>query len=85
MKRQYVVPGITIERYAMTQGISGCITKIAALDEQCVLQDADATDFMKSFAMAGYFVEGACQESASGFDGFDLICYHTSVQAAFTS
>ena len=88
MKRQYVVPGITIERYAMTQSASGCITKIGAWDQDCVLKDADATDRMKDFAVQGYFTEGSgCKLPGSIFDGWDLdtICYHTSVQSAFAS
>jgi hypothetical protein len=87
MKRQYVVPGITIELYAFTQSISGCITKIGALDDVCVLQDADATGFMKDFAQAGYFSEGPCSLSASEFDKMELdtVCYHQNVRSAFAS
>ena len=88
MKRQYVVPGITIERYAMTQSASGCITKIGALDSQCVLQDADATDFMKYFAEQGYFIDQpSCDLTVAEFgpEPFDTICYHSNVQAAFAS
>lgn len=85
MKRQYVAPALNIELYEITQSIAGCITKINALDSQCVLEDADSTDLMKSFAMEGWFTAGNCDFEAAGMDGFDLICYHTSVQAAFTS
>ena len=88
MKRQYVVPGITIERYAKTQSIMGCITKIGALGSECVLKDSDATDFMKYFAEQGYFTDSfSCHESFGEFEleGFDTICYHTNVKQAFAS
>ena len=86
MKRQYVTPAFTLERYSVTQSASGCITKIGALDSQCVLEDTDSTDLMVSFADAGWFTDaGNCTTVAQDMDGFDTICYHTSVQAAFVS
>lgn len=85
MKRNYVAPTFTLERYSATQSASGCITKIGALDSQCVLEDPDSTDLMASFAAAGWFTDGNCTTVASNMDGFDTICYHTSVQAAFVS
>ena len=86
MKRNYVTPVRAMESYNLTQSIAGCITKIGALDSQCVLEDPDSTDLMVSFAAQGWFTDaGNCTTVATDMDGFDTICYHTSVQAAFVS
>ena len=86
MKRQYVVPGITIERYAVTQSVANCFIKISARNDDCVLADPDASDYMKIMAMNGWFLDGfACDISLEESDGNDFICYHTSVQQAFNS
>ncbi|MBR5126534.1 MAG: hypothetical protein IKU68_07350 [Oscillospiraceae bacterium] len=86
MRMPYEKPMMAIERYELTQTIASCATKIGFLDSDCVKNDPEATDQMKSFAWDGFFTEpGGCIEFAEGMDGFDSICYHTNVNAAFNS
>ena len=85
MKKTYVAPAIAIERYELTQTIAACMTIIGLNDSACVLAAPGVTDQMKDLASIGWFVEGACAESASGMDNFDGICVHTNANTAFTS
>ena len=84
MKKQYEKPTLAVEYYQLTQAIAACVTKIGFLDSACVKQDPDATNQMKNLAWGGYFVSG-CDQSATGMDQNDSICYHTNASAAFTS
>lgn len=75
MKKPYVKPMITVERLMIDQPMAvGCT--------------ADFDD-MRSLIEMGYFtVDEACTISVPGdgpVQGFDTICYHSSVQTAFTS
>ena len=85
MKRQYVVPGLTIERYAMTQSIAACDIKIGFLDSDCIINDFDSTVDMKDYAWQGWFASGNCMEEVYAGVDYDGICYHTNTQAAFNS
>lgn len=84
MKKQYEKPTLAVEYYQLTQAIAACVTKIGFLDSACVKQDPDATNQMKNLAWEGYFMTG-CDQSATGMDQNDSICYHTNASAAFTS
>ena len=84
MKRSYVTPAIAVEYYDLTQSIAACMTKINSLSSQCVIEDSDS-GAMRDWAEVGWFVDGNCTEAAEGMEFDDGICYHTSVQIAFTS
>ena len=84
MKKQYEKPTLAVEYYQLTQAIAACVTKIGFLDSDCVKNDRDATNQMKNLAWGGYFVSG-CDQSATGMDQNDSICYHTNASAAFNS
>lgn len=85
MKKKYVSPMVSLERYELTQTIAGCQTKIGFLDSECVKKDPDSTNKMKDLAWDNYFVEGYCEAYPIGMDDYDSICYHTNANAAFNS
>ena len=89
VKKIYEEPMIVVEQYALTQNVAACETKVGFNNNECVLNDPQATDQMKDLAGVGFFNAGTngCAEGnhASGMDGFDALCYHTNVAAAFTS
>lgn len=84
MKRNYVTPVIVMESFSVTQSIAACGIKINVLDENCVLNDSDSTQYMKDMAhYAGWFME--CEQMATGMDPTDGFCYNTSANATFNS
>lgn len=84
MKKQYQKPMAAVEQYSLTQTISSCAgIKINAVSAECVLRDPDSTNAMVNWAHRGGFL-GGCQRDLSGFQ-FDGVCYHTSINAAFSS
>jgi len=83
-KKVYRKPALLMERFSLTQMLASCTLKIAFSDSICVMNDPDATEDMKSFAHAGVFMEG-CIASPEGIEFDDAICYHNSVNIAFTS
>ena len=86
MKKKYVTPVIAVEHYEVTQTIASCATKIGFLSSECVKKDPDATYQMKDLAWSGFFIDNNnCVEYPEGMDGFDSICYHTNLNAAFNS
>lgn len=86
MKIPYEKPMLAIERYALTQSIASCATKIGFNDAACVLKDEDATSGMKRMAKNHYFAtSNDCKKVPSGNDQWDGICYHTQNNAAFNS
>ncbi|MBP3412275.1 MAG: hypothetical protein J6K89_03365 [Oscillospiraceae bacterium] len=84
MRKDYRKPQLLVERFALTQQLTGCVLQIAYNNSQCVIKDPDASDDMKDQAVAGVFVS-ECDEFIKGQDYDDGICYHTSVNLAFTS
>jgi hypothetical protein len=86
MKKPYQKPTIAIERYCLTQSISSCTSiKINLFSAECVIDDPDSTYEMMNWAMRGGFLgSGECMIDMSGYRN-DSVCYHTSVNAAFTS
>lgn len=86
MKKKYVSPMVSLERYELTQTIAGCQTKIGFLDSECVIKDPDSTNQMKDLAYSDYFADSNnCVEVPTGMDKYDSICYHTNANAAFNS
>ncbi len=85
MKRNYVTPAIAVETYSMTQSIGACVIKINSLNEACVLADSDSTPTMEGLAASGMLFSTQCAFQATGMNGEDGICYHTSANATFTS
>lgn len=85
----YEKPMMAVERYELTQTIAACVKKIGFSDSQCVMNDVDATNHMKSMAYVNnWFIQsgtagcGTWPEDMSGEDGS---CYHTNANAYFTS
>lgn len=85
MKKQYQKPLIAIEHYELTQSIASCSIKIGFLDRMCVLRDTDATAEMRNLAMEFYFSTGCSKTIEMGETREDGICYHTNMNAAFSS
>lgn len=86
MKMKYEKPMLAVEYYELTQTIAACETKIGFMGTECVKNDADATEQMQDLAWAGFFADGiTCGDFPTGMDSFDKICYHTNINAAFTS
>jgi hypothetical protein len=84
MKKPYLKPMLAVEYYSLTQSISSCAgIKISAVDSDCVLRDPDSTNEMKNWAHRYGFLD-PCEIDMSGYKS-DSICYHTSINAAFTS
>ena len=85
MKKPYEKPAIAIEYYSLTQAISSCVgIKINLADSVCVMNDPDSTNMMRNWAKRNGFLSGACRIDMSGYRE-DGLCYHTSINAAFTS
>ena len=95
MKKKYQKPLFAVEYYTLTQSVAVCGgIKIGFADSICVEKDPDATDKMKDWAAVGGFITStvsgtrSCGMDLSGFvEGSldDLICYFTSINAAFIS
>lgn len=84
MKKPYQKPRLVVEYYSLTQSISSCASiKINAVDANCVLKDPDSTNEMINWAHRRGFLD-PCVIDMSGYKS-DSICYHTSINAAFTS
>lgn len=85
MKKPYHKPMLAVEHYSLTQSISSCVgIKINSVNAECVLTDPDSTNEMKNWAHRNGFLSNACGIDMSGYKS-DTICYHTSINAAFTS
>lgn len=85
MKKPYMSPTIEMESFMLNQQIASCsVIQISFTNSECVLKDPDSTGHMKDLAMAGFFFEG-CSERPIGSSEDDGICYHTSMNMAFTS
>ena len=86
MKMKYEKPMLAVEYYELTQSIAACVTNIGFMSAECVQNDDDATDQMKNLAWSGFFTDTInCALSADEMDGYDSICYHTNINAAFSS
>lgn len=92
MKKRYEKPALCVERYALTQTIAAC-SGIKIMDDpalpgpQDVLNDPNATNAMKTAARRGGFLTATdgCRIELMGTTGSDGICYHTNINAAFSS
>lgn len=95
MKKKYQKPAFMVEYYTLTQSIASCGgIKIGFADSACVENDPDSTHEMKDWAGVGGFIKssvsdkGSCSMDLSGYvEGSmdDLMCYFTSINAAFIS
>lgn len=84
MKKQYQKPMLSVEFYALTQSVSSCNgISINAVNSTCVLEDPDSTNMMINWASHGGFLS-PCLRNLSGYQ-YDGVCYHTSINAAFSS
>ena len=85
MKKAYKKPILLMESFGVTQMLTNCTLKIGFNSMECVLNDENSTLSMWELAMAGYFYVGGCEIPPNGVDHDDGVCYHTSVNLAFTS
>lgn len=88
MKMKYQKPTAAVEYYKLSQSIAACSIHINALDNNCVVFDDDTPEEMRSYALSypDYFSIG-CAEVCTSPDHYDYdgLCYHTQVNACFTS
>ena len=77
---------LLMESFGITQMLTSCTLKIGFANQQCVLDDENATFDMWDLAMNGYFSPLGCEGWYPDNVDFDEgVCYHTSVNLAFTS
>ncbi len=86
MKMKYEKPMAAVEFYSLSQSIAACTIKISYLDNNCVVKDPDTPPHTRSIAYVEkkYFT-AVCLQDATVMQGNDSICYHTQVNAMFTS
>lgn len=82
---KYEKPLVAVERYALSQTISACATKIQLLNSACVYTDPQAPMEMKALAVNGWFTSGNCNSIMMNGQSSTGICYHTNANAAFNS
>ena len=85
MKKHYQRPMLMVEFFAVAQRLSNCSLSIGYNDAGCVLNDDDSTLMMKDLAMQGFFSGENCMMHPIGTETEDGICYHVSVNLAFSS
>ncbi len=87
MRQKYTKPMVEIERFRLTQQLTGCsFLKIGSGDYICIMKDPDAPDEMKRLARVGYFVDNtSCTKSHAMVSDYIGICWNTSINMAFTS
>lgn len=84
MKKPYQKPMLAVEYYSLTQSVSSCSgIKINFVDTTCVLRDPDSTNEMRNWAFHKGFLN-TCAINMTGYET-DTMCYHTSINAAFSS
>ena len=85
MKKIYKRPMLVLEKFEISQRLSSCSLAIGYNDVACVLNDADSTFMMKDLAMQGFFNDDTCFSRPVGNEMDDGVCYHISVNQAFSS
>lgn len=85
MKKAYAKPMLLVERFELTQRLTNCSVMIGFQNEGCVIDDDDASWHMKDLALMGYFQAGACADYPKHSDADQGMCWHTSVNLAFSS
>lgn len=84
MKKQYQKPLLVVEHYSLTQTVASCSgIKINVASRECVLADPDSTNMMINLAYRNGFLN-PCDTNLSG-TRYDGVCYHTNINAAFSS
>lgn len=86
MKMEYQKPQAAVEFYQLSQSIAACAIKINLVNNACVVNDNDTPEEMRGFAFAlpAYFSTG-CEIVCTNNPDYDGICYHTQLNATFTS
>ena len=74
-----------MESFGVSQMLAGCSMLIGFRDSMCVLMDDNSTEDMWELALNGFFSAGDCTEYPFNSDYEDGVCYHTSVNLAFSS
>lgn len=83
---KYEKPMAAVEFYSLSQSIAACTIRISYLDNNCVIKDSDTPVETRSIAyVKRHLFSIECQQNATLMDGNDSICYHTQVNAMFTS
>ena len=75
-----------VEFYKLSQSIASCAIKINSLSNLCVVMDDDSPEEMRSVAFdyPDYF-STECAIVCTNNPEYDGLCYHTQVNASFTS
>lgn len=86
MKAKYEKPKALVEFYKLSQSIASCDIHIGLLNNDCVIYDKDTPELMRSYALDNetYFSTG-CKIICTDNPDYDSLCYHTQVNACFTS
>lgn len=86
MKMEYQKPMAAVEFYHLSQSIAACAIKINLLDNDCVVYDNDTPEEMRSaaFDVPSYF-STPCDIICTNNQDYDGLCYHTQLNATFTS
>ena len=88
MKMKYEKPMACVELYKLSQSIAACAIKISFLNNACVVADPDTPEETRGLAyvLGEYFTTvGGCDKDATKTQDNEKICYHTQVNAMFTS
>ncbi|MBR3971312.1 MAG: hypothetical protein IKJ83_00275 [Ruminococcus sp.] len=86
MKMKYQKPMAAVEFYKLSQSIASCIIKINYLSNMCVVMDDDTPELMRSAALVNnHYFSTDCAKVCTNNPEFDGLCYHTQVNACFTS
>ena len=86
MKAKYEKPMALVEFYKLSQSIASCDIHINSLDNACVIFDSDTPDEMRSYALDyEVYFSTQCAIVCTNNPEYDSLCYHTQVNACFTS
>ena len=86
MKMEYQKPVAAIEFYQLSQSIAACAIKINLLSNACVVNDADTPDGMRGYAYVyPNTFSTSCDTVCTNNPDYDSLCYHTQMNATFTS
>lgn len=82
---KYEKPMAAVEFYSLSQSIAACTIRISYVDTDCVVRDPDTPTQTRSLAYIEKYFTDVCVKNALAMNGNDSICYHTQVNAMFTS
>lgn len=86
MKMEYQKPMAAVEFYHLSQSIAACAIRINLLSNACVVNDNDTPEQTRgnAFLYPNLFSTG-CDTVCTNNPEYDGLCYHTQLNALFTS